>query len=836
MFRALSALTFRSRSWQQLGLAWRSCWGDPQALPEVALRYRTRQFQAVTRMLPLGSFANCVVVAVCLFAAWRHHSLQLLWWSAALALLTGVYGLAARHGRLLGRDGRVSLFVVHGLATALGVAGLLYALLMLALYGVLDDRDRLIVTATVASFIATGSWMFASHPLVGIAWVLGLCGGAAVGMALQYWASYGLLAVLFVVYGVFLVATILVTSRKFVRALMAGTEVERQRQLVALLLRDFEENASDWLWETDAQGCLQHASARLCDAAQAPAEALLGRAFVAVLRDLVDAPLPGDLAPLEQLEAYFQQSQAFSGVVVSARVSGADGQAQWWSLSAKPLRDAAGQRVGWRGVGSDITAVRKRDMELTRLATHDSLTALANRHQFGVRLAQHFASTDACLPCVLLLLDLDNFKTVNDSLGHAAGDALLCEVGRRLQNCVGHYGLLARLGGDEFALMLPAHWERGAMEELGSSIRKALAQPWSHSDYVIRIHASMGVGYAPSDADSSEALLKAADMALYAAKAAGRDTLCFFDLQMDLQARKRLSLLGDLRTSLQQGHFEVHYQPQMDMATGVLAGFEALVRWRHPVRGMVSPADFIPIAEESGLIVPLGAWVLNQACHEALRWPPSMRVAVNVSATQFERADLLDVVANALEHSGLPPQRLELELTESTLLRDGEAVCAVLRALRSVGVRIALDDFGTGFSSLSYLRTFPLDKLKIDRAFVCTLDNPASSTSSTAIVRAIVQLAQALQLETTAEGIETQAQNDVLHATGCTYGQGYLLARPMDATTTRAFIIRCGMTLPEPGIRPSVASELVSPPLIERRAGPRAVMHSGFGISGYPGG
>ena len=486
------------------------------------------------------------------------------------------------------------------------------------------------------------------------------------------------------------------------------------------------------------------------------------------------------------------------------------GQNRWWSFTGKPLLDADGNLAGWRGVASDATALRERDIELNRLANVDALTGLANRHQFNLRLSAQFSAPFAAskvhamgappsrhihAPCALFMLDLDNFKTVNDSLGHAAGDALLCEVAQRLSSQVRPHALLARLGGDEFALLVPGTLDREQAQSLGDRLQNALLQPCTISGHRVEVHASIGVGFAPADAADAPGLLKVSDLALYAAKAAGRRTLRFFEPHMDLAARDKLSLLSALRDALRLGQFVVHYQPQVDLVQNRLLGFEALVRWQHPQRGLVPPAQFIALAEDSGMIVPLGQWVLRQACADAATWPEALHVAVNISAVEFDRSNVRQAVDDALRASGLAAPRLELELTESSLLQDSASAVLRLQAVRSIGVRVALDDFGTGFSSLAYLRSFPLDKLKIDRSFVKTLDSAGAAQSvdkgAVAIVQAICGLASALGLQITAEGVQTQAQQDILRGLGCHSGQGYFFAHAMDAQQTLAFIETC---------------------------------------------
>lgn len=336
-------------------------------------------------------------------------------------------------------------------------------------------------------------------------------------------------------------------------------------------------------------------------------------------------------------------------------------------------------------------------------------------------------------------------------------------------------------------MSLPAKHGRGGVEALGEKMQKAIAAPWLYEGNHIEIRASIGVAIPNKHIDSAEELMKASDLALYAAKAAGRDSLRFFTPAMGESAHNKQNLLSDMRKAIQNNEFFVNYQPQISLKTGLTTGLEALVRWQHPVRGLISPLEFISIAEESGLIIPLGSWVLHQACKDAITWPQNLRVAVNISAVQIEQSDLISTIKNTLDRTGLAHERLELELTESTLVGDSDHALVFLHTVRAMSVRVALDDFGTGFSSLSYLRAFPLDKLKIDQSFVSLLDKDTDD-KAIAIVETIVRLAQALNLETTAEGVETAAQQAALSHLGATCGQGYRYAKPMSAMDISAFI------------------------------------------------
>jgi diguanylate cyclase (GGDEF)-like protein/PAS domain S-box-containing protein len=768
--------------WRRFAL----CWADPQAAPALAARYRHRQFLAVARLLPMASLATYLIVAWALLATWQLvDHWMLLGWSSLLLFIGGLnIVLWWRHvwrpsGQLVSRQ------VALVLALDLGLGALLYGGLVVNLFGQYDDHGRVVLASVAAAFIATGAWMFAALPLAGALWLVGLCGTIAAGLLAAHRDTYAILALLVSLYGLFLLGTVLITSRKFIAGLRAETEIEHQRELVGLLLRDFEERATDWLWETDEHGRLRHVSVRLTEATGRSDAELKGRSLAAIIESLLDVGPDVHSGSRRDLARGLSGRAAFSDAVVPVRV---DGARRWWSFAAKPLWGDEQAFTGWRGVCSDITEAHEKQRAMARLANVDTLTGLASRHQFGTRLAASFPASQPVLPCTLLMLDLDNFKAVNDSLGHAAGDELLRELASRLSQVVPSGGLAARLGGDEFALLLSGCLAPDEVAALGHQVRAGLARPWVFEEHQFEMRASVGVSFAPQHADRADQLMKAADMALYAAKAAGRDTLCLFTPEMAAQVHRKQSMLSDMRKSLEDGDFVLHYQPQIDARSGDISGFEALVRWRHPVLGMVAPLEFISIAEDSGLILPLGEWVLRQSCLEAARWPVPLRVAVNVSALQIERSDLGRTVHDALAQSGLAPERLELELTESTLMRDGAAGQAVLRALRASGVRIALDDFGTGFSSLSYLRTLPLDKLKVDRSFVRLLDAPGSDNKPRAIVQAIVQLARTLGLDTTAEGVETLAQSSAVQEMGCTFGQGYLHARPMPAAEVQPFI------------------------------------------------
>jgi diguanylate cyclase (GGDEF)-like protein len=432
----------------------------------------------------------------------------------------------------------------------------------------------------------------------------------------------------------------------------------------------------------------------------------------------------------------------------------------------------------WVVTYEDITERRRAEAQITYLARHDGLTGLANRLQLREQLEQALAQRGRDGRLAVFAIDLDGFRAVNEALGQPAGDAVLRQAGERLDACARDSDTVARLGADEFAVV-QAGIERG--EDAAALARRliaVLAKPFVVDGQTIELGASIGIALAPEDGASHDQLLHHAQLALDLCRRERRGAFCFFKPEMDAAVQRRRALESDLRQALERGEFQAVYQPIVEIASGRVSGFEALLRWRHPGRGMVSPVEFIPVAEEMGLIVPIGAWMLERACADAASWPDGVRVAVNVSAIQFRDPNLVATVATALADSGLPASRLEIEITESLLLEDGEATEATLHRLRGLGVRIAMDDFGTGYSSLGYLRSFPFDKIKIDQSFIRDLD---SKPDSRAIVRAITGLGRSLGMRTTAEGVETRAILDILRMEGCTEAQGYLFSRPCAA-------------------------------------------------------
>ncbi len=783
-----------------LALLWERierCWHDPDASAAVAATYRARQYATIIKPMWWSSMGLLVTGAVFIFEIWPFVDTQVLvfWLVAVNCSNAFVMVKAFRHFA----DARVlaaPAAEVRGVVLCLALNGLLFGALAGYVYGLVPAAAHDVVTGLIAAMGPAGAWQFACFPPAALAWAFALCVSMAVGLVVFSGAEYTVLVWLLAFNCMFIVGAVLVTSRLFLSWLKSETQIERQKHQTSHLLEDFERNASDWLWETDHLGHLRHVPAGLAQNLKTTTDKLLYESFDTVLLSGNPNPDPEQLAALAQLKTCLALGNPFKGVMLPTFFGGIQ---QWWSVTGKPLLAPDGSVEGWRGVGYDQTEAYLNELTLQQLANSDVLTGLANRHRFNTSLAAFFtaptvspdprgAAQQPVTPCTLILLDLDNFKSINDSFGHAAGDLLLQQVAARLVVDEGLHQSVARLGGNEFALIVPRGLSAGEALAYGAQLLDTIAQPLTLDGFVVTVRASVGIAFAPKDAKDAGQLLRVTDMALKAAKASGRNTVCFFEPHMAQLAKYKSGILRDMEVALKEQQFRLNFQPLVEFDSGELVGFEALLRWHHPTRGLISPVEFIPLAEESGLIVALGEWVMHQACRAALFWPAHIRVAVNVSPAQFANSEVVRMVGEALEQSGLPANRLEIEMTESALMNNGHATLAALRRLRDNGMRVVLDDFGTGYSSLSYLQSFPIDKLKIDRSFVTPLVAKEPDSTARAIVQTILQLARALDLTTTAEGVETLYQWEALHGMGCKQAQGYLVAKPMALEEVDNFI------------------------------------------------
>ncbi len=470
------------------------------------------------------------------------------------------------------------------------------------------------------------------------------------------------------------------------------------------------------------------------------------------------------------------------------------GQLRFCRVSARPIHDKA-VVTGYRGTASDITDEVAAHAQVQHLSMHDALTGLPNRNKLARHLDDALVAKEHSAPLALLMVDLDNFKPINDSLGHPAGDAVLLDVAQRLRDCTREHDMVARLGGDEFVVVLSGMENTTEIDRFCERLIESLQQPIHYETHSLHIGASIGIavsrrqGYVPGE------LIRCADIALYQAKSEGKKTWCYFASHMNDQIQHRRQLENDLRQAVKKNEFVLHFQPRYTVDGREIVAVEALVRWQHPTQGLLGPDAFIPLAEQTDLIVPLSRWVLREACETALSWPRALMVSVNLSPAQFERSDVVEDVRQVLIETHFPASRLELEITENVMLNDVDGALQVMNALKELGVRLNMDDFGTGYSSLGYLRTYPFDGIKIDKRFIASMSN---SSNDRAVVQAIINLGKAMGLTVTAEGVETLAQLGSLGTDQCHEVQGYFLSRPIDKQAF-ADLLESGRSLPRTG-------------------------------------
>ena len=557
-----------------------------------------------------------------------------------------------------------------------------------------------------------------------------------------------------------LLMTIRTQERHFISAGVGEIERRESTMTVRMLLNDYEEQSSDWLWTVGPRGNLRDVSTRLADATGHEAEGLEGS-------PLLDLFIHGEQR--DELARHIVERSAFRDLLVKLRIRG---EMRYWRLSARPRIDGR-----MSGVARDVTSDRLIEERVAFMAHYDNLTGLANRYLFNDRLRSLSGETRSNGASIALFyLDLDDFKAVNDSRGHLVGDRLLREVGTRLEQEIRSEDLVARLGGDEFAVLIETRAGDGLLIERAHRFLSVIRAPYEIDGQSYRISTSVGVARCiDGDCDADE-LMRRADLALYAAKEKGRDHLALFEPELDRKARERREIENDLRDAVSRGQMRLHYQPIIDLDTGKTTGVEALLRWYHPQRGIIGPLDFLPVAEETGLISSLGEWAIREALAQVSKMPGDFRLAINLSPTQVKNPNLVATVAQAIHRHDFAPERVELEITEHVMLDPSDASRSTLMRLRELGVKIALDDFGTGYSSLGYLRSFPFDRIKIDRAFV---ENVTDDLHSKAIISSVTRLADALEMHTTAEGIENREQLDLLRKLGVEEAQGFLIGKPM---------------------------------------------------------
>ena len=575
-------------------------------------------------------------------------------------------------------------------------------------------------------------------------------------------------------------------AQLFERSAGQAREMEERALTAEAVIKSIEETGNNWLWKVDADRRLTYASPRFALLLEQDIDDLLGGDLISILRCRVRSD--EQHSAFRTLEFHVATRLSFEEIVLAVDVNGSE---RWLSIAGAALSDERGQFIGYSGVGADLTAARKAEDHARQLALFDNLTGLPNRAHFRSILNELLArSLEKDSTCTLMFIDLDRFKVVNDTLGHPVGDELLRQVARRIDNVVKGSGQAGRLGGDEFVVVFPSSPSRSVSGAMASRLIAEVSAPYHIEGSQIQIGASVGLATGPDDGCKSEDLIRHADFALYAAKQEGRGTHRFYDRAMGESAEFRRSLELDLQQALANGELRLLYQPFFDIKKNTLAGFEALLRWRHPSRGDISPEQFISVAEESGLITRLGEWVLRTALAEAAGWPEHIGIAINLSPLQLQDAGFSALMMSALSRSQVKPARVELEITESVFLQETPTTKQNLDHLRRMGLKLALDDFGTGYSSLGYLRKASFSKIKIDRSFVEDIERCSGGNAS--IVRAIVALAESLGMSTTAEGAETPEQIEALRSIGCSHVQGFAYGSPMTHSEACALVAKSG--------------------------------------------
>ncbi|WP_338413224.1 EAL domain-containing protein [uncultured Sphaerotilus sp.] len=764
-----------------------------------------RLMQMLLRIAPVAALVDG---GLGLLAAWVVYP-ELGWglhmvWPFGLSVVATTYGVTSL--LLLGRplEELAWLSVRRRLSVQIVLLAVMFSGVAIVLFPVVGPDRRFLLAVMACGVIPVGTLALAPVRSFALLWLLITSTGVLLGLAQIEPFVRNVTAGMLLMMDLLLLALVQSVGNGMLAQLRAETAALRGRQSLDLLLRDFETQADDWLWETDAGGHLRHVALPMARALGFDeGDRLIGTRLTEVL---------GVRTAVSALAERLREPKPFRSLDLTLSAHRSQDTPRIWSLSGVPVFDGDGAPAGWRGLVRDVTLLREQTRELHRLARTDMLTGLSNRHVLQQRSAEAVArcasgdwperGADAVAPLTLCLIDLDHFKAVNDTLGHAVGDRLLQEIARRLTDCVAGWSqpqpqnvVLARLGGDEFALLIDHALTPATRDALVGALLAALQPAWVVESLRVEVRASIGVASCGGNGIDADRLFQNADLALYEAKDGGRNQFCVFDAAMRGRMNRRAGIIRDIglllaapgATHATAGQLAVHYQPQYRLADGRLVGAEALLRWRHPRHGWIEPGEFIPIAEETGLIVPLGEWVLRQACAEAADWPASVRLAVNLSAAQLGLYGLEAMVTTVLADSGLAAPRLELEITETALMHDPDRALACVQALRALGLGIALDDFGTGYSSLAQLATLPVDTLKIDRSFVAALGREGGGQAE-AIVRLIVQLARTMGMHTLAEGVETDRQRAVLRACGCELVQGFLCGAALEPQALRSLL------------------------------------------------
>ena len=737
-------------------------------------RLRGLQYSSLAKVTVARLLAH-VIGALVVIHAYLHavEPVALFGWAVAL-VATLYYG--ARFDNSLGDSDRrrVGRAEINSHALSSIVTGLVWVV-PIVLFAPVGTAVEQMTLWTVLAMLMTGSAVGLSSVPLGTLLFSHITGGATI-ISFLVGGHYELAGIVAILLAMITIGTI-EASRTYLSAKVAQAGLAEKSEVVSLLLREFEEGDADWLWQIDTSRRVRSVSPRFAFALGLDPEDIAGQPFIKLIAS--DSWDSGHFhTSLHDLAERFKRRDSFSNHLVRVTI---DGQHRWWELSGTPKLDENGTFDGFRGVGSDVTQQRESSEKIAYLARYDTLTGLPNRLLLNETLGEAMKYADQWRTrCAFLMIDLDRFKAVNDTLGHLVGDQLLERVSERLKSLITDNELVGRLGGDEFGIVIRDASDTNRVSAVARQVIDTLSAPYEIDHHTLYVGASVGSAIGARDGSTVETLMRSADLALYRSKDEGGGKYFTYEPSLHAHAEERRKLEFSLRRALERNEFTVVYQPVVDATSEAVVSFEALLRWNSAEHGNVSPVKFIPLAEDTRLIVPIGEWVLREACREALNWPAHIKVAVNVSGEQLLDPNFAATVVGALSSSGLAPQRLEIEVTESIFVRDGTMAQQTLEQLMALGCGIALDDFGTGYSSLGYLRKIRFSTIKVDRSFV--QGAAKNSAESLAIIRAVVAMADSLEMSTTAEGVETEEELQMIRRLGCKKIQGYYFGRPMTRT------------------------------------------------------
>ena len=743
------------------------------------LQYASLARATAVRAAAHGGAGLCVVALL----LGKVDAIALLAW--LLAVCAALHH-SSRYDRILGDVDRrrISRAEIKGHTRAALLTAAVWTV-PVAVFGLFADQATMLKVWSVIGLLMTVSAVALSAVPLGTLLFTGVVGATAAG-AFAFSGVYEM-AVLALVYAAAVSAGALQAARSYLVARISEAGMAETSEVVSLLLREFEEGEADWLWQIDTARRARSVSPRFAYALGMESRQIEGTPFLQLIAG--EAWESGEFhSSLHDLAERLKRAEHFSNLLIRVSIKGVQ---RWWELSGTPRYDEHGVFDGFRGVGSDVTEQRESADKIARMARFDTLTGLPNRMMLTEALAEAMRYAEQWRTrCAFLMIDLDRFKAVNDTLGHQVGDQLLARVSERLREQMSENELCGRLGGDEFAIVIRDASDLDHVDRVARRVIERLSQPYEVDHHTLFVGASVGSAIGPRDGSTVETLMRNADLALYRSKDEGGGLHFVYEPALHANAEERRRLELSLRRALERDEFVLHYQPVVDARTEQVLSFEALVRWNSDEHGFVSPGKFIPLAEDTRLIVPIGEWVLREACRQAALWPAHVKVAVNVSGEQLLDPNFASTVVAALATSGLPASRLEIEVTESIFLRDPNQARASLEQAMALGCTIALDDFGTGYSSLGYLRKLRFSTIKVDRSFVqgAATGNP----ESLAIIRAVVAMADSLEMSTTAEGVETEAELAVVRQLGAKKIQGFYFGRPMPLADVQALFDQQG--------------------------------------------